>query len=420
MRGGLSVVWAYWSGMSLALIVSPELEELEPVLSRWQALGHPWRPGTVGKMACFEVPSLGLVAAVAGHGKVQLALQCQYLVDRLGQLDALLCVGAAGGLSEQLRLGDIVVAATTVEHDYKLRFVPAELPCHVGTASLVEAFRQLSESEAFEFGVHIGAIASGDEDIVDAARASELRAATGALCVAWEGSGAARVAAFNGLRFVELRCITDGADAGAAASFREHCGKALPNAADLIARWRSLTGTSRLDAGRDAVPTEVTLEPVHRDRASVLHNLFELYVHDFSEQLALKIQASGRFELSPGDAWWTRDDHFPYLVHWRGELAGFALVRRGSRVTHARDVMDVAEFFVLRGARRKGVGIRAAHELFRAFPETWELRVRRTNLAALHFWSRAAESWTGAAVAASPVSIEGLEWHVLRFTAAQQ
>jgi hypothetical protein len=36
--------------MSLALVVSPELEELEPVLSRWEALGHPSRPGAVGKM----------------------------------------------------------------------------------------------------------------------------------------------------------------------------------------------------------------------------------------------------------------------------------------------------------------------------------------------------------------------------------
>ncbi|MEY2930181.1 MAG: hypothetical protein RL033_930 [Pseudomonadota bacterium] len=406
--------------MSLALVVSPELEELEPVLSRWETLGHPSRPGAVGKMGCFEIPSLGLVAAVGGHGKVQLALQAQYLVDRLGQLDALICVGAAGDLSDQLRIGDIVVATTTVEHDYKLRFVPAEPPSHAGTASLVEAFRQIHELDAFEFGLSFGVIASGDEDIVDAVRASELRAATGALCVAWEGSGAARVAAFNGLRFLEVRCITDGADASAASSFHEHCRRALPNVADLLARWRSATRTSRLNASRDAAETEVSLEPVHRDRASVLHNLFELYVHDFSEQVALQIQASGRFELSPGDVWWSRDDHFPYLIRWRGELAGFALVRRGSRVSHAPDVMDVAEFFVLRGARGKGVGIRAAHELFRLFSESWEVRVRRTNLGALHFWSRAAESWTGNSIAASCVPIDGVEWDVLQFATSPQ
>jgi adenosylhomocysteine nucleosidase len=406
--------------MPLALIVTPQPEELEPLLSRWEALGHPSRPSAVGKMGCFEVPSLGVVAAVAGHGKVQLALQCQYLVDRLAQLDALICLGAAGSLSDQLRLGDVVVATTTVEHDYKLRFVAAQLPCHAGTASLLDAFRQLTEDDVFDFGVSFGTIASGDEDIVDVVRAAELRAITGALCVAWEGSGAARVAAFNGLRFLELRCITDSADGAAADSYHEHCRKALPNAADLVARWRSVTRTSRLNASRDAAETDVSLELIHRDRASVLHNLFELYVHDFSEQLPLQIQSSGRFELTPGEVWWTRDDHFPYLILSQGELAGFALVRRGSRVTSASDVMDVAEFFVLRGARGKGLGTRAAHALFRQFPQTWELRVRRTNPGALQFWVRAAESWTEQPVTARPVTIEGVDWDVLRFTASSR
>lgn len=404
--------------MPLALVVTPQLEELEPLLGRWEALGHPSRPSAIGKMGCFEVPSLGIVAATAGHGKVQLALQTQYLIERLGPLEALLCIGAAGSLSEQLRLGDVVVGTTTVEHDYKLEFVAAPLPSHPGTASLIDAFRQLSDVDGEDLCVSFGAIASGDEDVVDTARATELRLATGALCVAWEGSGAARVAAFNGLRFVEVRCITDSADASAALSFHENCRRALPNAADLIVRWRSAIRTSRLNPSRDAAETDVVLETIHRERATVLQNLFELYVHDFSGHVPLQIQASGRFELSPGEVWWTRDDHFPYLIQSQGELAGFALVRRGSRVSHATDVMDVAEFFVLRGARCKGVGTRAAHALFRTFPGPWEVRVRRANPGALQFWLRAAESWTDRPMSASPLAIEGVEWDVLRFDAA--
>lgn len=403
--------------MPLALVVTPQLEELEPLLGRWEALGHPSRPGAIGKLGCFEVPSLGIVAAVAGHGKVQLAVQCQYLIDRLGPLEALLCIGAAGSLSEQLRLGDVVVGTTTVEHDYKLEFAAAPLPCHAGTASLIDAFRQLTEADAAEFCVSFGAIASGDEDVTDPVRAAELRVATGALCVASEGSGAARAAAFNGLRFAEVRCITDEADASTPHSFHDHCRRALPNAADLIVRWRSAIRTSRLNASRDPAESEVSLEPIHRDRAPVLHNLFELYVHDFSGHVPLQIQSSGRFELSPGEVWWTRDDHFAYLIQRQGELAGFALVRRGSRVSHRSDVMDVAEFFVLRGARGQGVGTRAAHALFRTFPGAWEVRVRRTNPGALQFWARAAEGWTDQPLSPSPVAIEGVEWDVLRFDA---
>jgi hypothetical protein len=60
-----------------------------------------------------------------------------------------------------------------------------------------------------------------------------------------------------------------------------------------------------------AAQTEVALEPIARERASVLQNLFELYVHDFSEQVPLQLQESGRFELSPGEVWWTRDATSP-------------------------------------------------------------------------------------------------------------
>ena len=159
----------------------------------------------------------------------------------------------------------------------------------------------------------------------------------------------------------------------------------------------------------------VTLEPVTHESASVLQNLFELYAYDFSEQMSLQIQASGRFEITPGEEWWTRDDHFAHLIKVQRELAGFALARRGSRLTNASDVMDVAEFFVLRSNRRKGVGERAAHALFKTFDGGWEVRVRRTNVAALAFWSRVAERWVGHPVATSPYAIEGVDWNVLRF-----
>jgi predicted acetyltransferase len=159
----------------------------------------------------------------------------------------------------------------------------------------------------------------------------------------------------------------------------------------------------------------VVLEAVTRDDAPTLNNLFELYAYDFSEHVPLRLKASGRFELTPGDVWWTRDDHFAYFIKVRGELAGFALVRAGSRVTAAPQVTDVAEFFVVRSIRGKGVGQLAAHALFEAFPGPWEVRVRRTNVGAMRFWSRAVENWLHRPVSPSPFSVEGTEWELLRF-----
>lgn len=168
----------------------------------------------------------------------------------------------------------------------------------------------------------------------------------------------------------------------------------------------------------DASDALVALEPITRDSASILHNLFELYAYDFSEHMPLHVQRSGRFELTPGEEWWTREDHFPFLIEQRGQWAGFALARKGSRLTHAPEVMDVAEFFVLRGVRARGIGRSAAHALFEAFPGEWEVRVRSSNGAALRFWSSVAGSWVGQPVASRPCSVEGVDWNVLRFAAS--
>ncbi len=163
----------------------------------------------------------------------------------------------------------------------------------------------------------------------------------------------------------------------------------------------------------DATQPRVVLEPIAKDQAPVLDNLVELYAHDFSEHVPLDLRPDGRFGVSLGDGWWTRDNYFPFFIRRDGKLSGFALVTRGSRITDSTDVMDVAEFFVIRGARGKKVGTRAAHALYAAFPGRWEMRVRRTNGLALKFWSRAIETWVGRPVTSAPFSSEGVDWDVL-------
>jgi predicted acetyltransferase len=74
----------------------------------------------------------------------------------------------------------------------------------------------------------------------------------------------------------------------------------------------------------------------------------------------------------------------------------------------------VAEFFVVRGARRRGVGTRAAHAVFGRFPGAWEVRVRKENVAAMAFWARAMDGWAHRAVTCGPLSLEGVDWNVFR------
>jgi predicted acetyltransferase len=165
---------------------------------------------------------------------------------------------------------------------------------------------------------------------------------------------------------------------------------------------------------------QVILEPIAQQQAAVLQNMVELYAHDFSEHVPLDLKPNGRFDVSIGDLWWTAVGHYPFFIRWHGKLVGFALVRRGSRVTAATEVMDVAEFFVIRGARGRGIGTSAAHALFGAFPGAWEMRVRRTNVAAMKFWSRSVEAWTGRPAHGISFSADGVDWNVVRMISADR
>src|SRR5712691_9969246 len=156
------------------LIIVPQYKELKFLVGSFAAAGYPTRSLTLGRLACHVREDLGLLFAVGGHGKTQLAVQTQHLIDQTPGLQAVICAGAAGSLREELMLGDIVVGTATIEHDYKLRFVRRPPPCHEADPKLLREFHSIAGQVSVNFRLRFGAIASGDEDIVDRTRALEL------------------------------------------------------------------------------------------------------------------------------------------------------------------------------------------------------------------------------------------------------
>ncbi len=130
---------------------------------------------------------------------------------------------------------------------------------------------------------------------------------------------------------------------------------------------------------------------------TVVENLVQLYIHDFSELYAGTprgdLGPDGRYVVDiPLERWWGgAADHVPLLLRVEGRLAGFALLNASA---HGRAAVDhnIAEYFVVRKYRRTGVGTAAAHAIFSRRPGRWEAAVMRQNLSARVFWERCIRS----------------------------
>jgi len=227
------------------LIMTPLQRECDFFIKGCAACGFASENGENGRLAVRRLPELNISVACGGVGKVQFAVQTQHLLERGPSWDLVICAGAAGGLADEVAVGDVVVGTTTIEHDYKNRFHPRPAPRFEGDPAAVNGLRQVA-LPSNDFGLHFGLIASGDEDIVDGERRAELRQATGALAVAWEGAGGARACKFSGIPYLVIRGITDAANHEAAASFETNLEIAMTNVATLLTAWLKLSeGTAR-------------------------------------------------------------------------------------------------------------------------------------------------------------------------------
>jgi len=170
-----------------------------------------------------------------------------------------------------------------------------------------------------------------------------------------------------------------------------------------------------------AIVMQVELVTAKRSDRQRLENLLELYMHDFSEILGFTPGEDGRFGYAGLDAYFSQSDRLPFMIRADQRLAGFALVGRGSQVSGDPSVFDVAEFFVVRGLRRHGVGQGAAAALFSLFPGTWEVRVVDRNQGGQLFWKRAVTVFThGNFESGQWRSPRGTNFLVLRFASPPQ
>lgn len=141
----------------------------------------------------------------------------------------------------------------------------------------------------------------------------------------------------------------------------------------------------------------IELFEAKREEEPILANLLQLYLHDFTDWADWDVEPDGRYATWDLDECWDNPARHPFFIVAEGHLAGFAIVDRGGAETDDADVWDMAEFFVMRKYRRKGVGGEIARRLFARFPGRWEVREMAGNVNAQAFWRRTIDAWTDGA-----------------------
>ena len=221
--------------VSRTLIVTPLQEEFTDLHQSLGAFGLKSFIERIGKLDTCYFPDLNVTLARGGHGKTQFGIQTQHLLDQ-ASFDLVMCAGAAGALAPEVRVGDVIVATSTLEHDYNLKFAIRPKPSFPGDTKSIEQIKKLDLSDA-DFHVHFGIMAGGDEDVIEVTRGAELYQAHNALAVAWEGVGGARASAFSEVPYLEIRGATDTADHEAPVVFDVNLKIVMKNIAFLLFKW---------------------------------------------------------------------------------------------------------------------------------------------------------------------------------------
>lgn len=171
---------------------------------------------------------------LCGCGKVNAAISATILASH-ARVVRILVTGVSGALADELKVGDIVVGASFVQHDMDARplfplheipfegfsVIDADLQLRLlltgGARKMLAAKRPpgLEDAEVFE-----GLVVSGDQFLSsNEERSRVLEALPGAYCVDMESAAVAQVCRAAALPLGVLRVISDSADGSADIDF---------------------------------------------------------------------------------------------------------------------------------------------------------------------------------------------------------
>ena len=181
-----------------------------------------------------------IVVVRAGIGKVNAAMCTQSLIDNFA-VDAVVNIGVAGAIGDELDIGDIVLSTYLVEHDFDCTAFGYEK----GVIPRLETSRFLADERLISLGydmrdrfsdikIYKGVIVSGDVFVSSKQLKEELSKNFSALCAEMEGASIAHVCCLNKVPFLVIRSMSDKADGDSPENFDEFVLDSAQNSLTLI------------------------------------------------------------------------------------------------------------------------------------------------------------------------------------------
>lgn len=208
------------------------LEDMNVVAAK-NVLGLDFHLGT------FNNSSHNIVLVRSGIGKVNAALCAQVLID-LFAVDAVINVGVAGAIDNNVKIGDIVISSDAVQHD----FDTSALGDEPGVISRMDTSVFKADEHLIEvaenavrnigFPVFKGRIASGDQFVSSPEVKERIRTLFDPICCEMEGAAIAHTCYLNKIPFVIIRAISDNAEEGSDVNYARFFREAAVTAGRII------------------------------------------------------------------------------------------------------------------------------------------------------------------------------------------
>ena len=188
-----------------------------------------------------KIGNKDVVIVKCGMGKVNAGICANTLINDFG-CTKVINTGVAGSLDNQIDIGDIVVSADAVQHDYDVSAIgyqKGEIPytglyAFPADEELRAAAVKAVQESAPEIKVFEGRVCSGDQFISTREQKDTILSNFGGMCCEMEGAAIAQACYLNNTPFVIIRAISDKSDGSQSVEFETFEKEAAAHCASIV------------------------------------------------------------------------------------------------------------------------------------------------------------------------------------------